>query len=102
AEQALHLGEPCGLERTGVLTGRINQIERNDLALDEVVVEVNDFAVLCRQLHIREVARTPAGVLRSSRSRDEKTQDGEDRNGERSHVAPYGDEGLRGYRPHCR
>src|SRR5436189_58066 len=65
AEQLLHLREPRGLERAGVLAGRVDQIDRDDLPFDQIVVEADDFAVLRRQLHVREVACAPAGVLRA-------------------------------------
>ena len=59
AEQLLHLRETRGLERTGELAARVDQLDRDRPALDQIV-ETNVFAVLRRQLDVGEVVAVPA------------------------------------------
>ena len=73
AEQLLHLGEPGGLERTRELAARVDQLDGDGPSLDQIV-ETYPFAVLRRQLDVREVVAVPLrlrdGVTGADRERE--------------------------------
>src|SRR5438876_4788559 len=75
AEKPLQLREPRGLERALVLATRIHDVDRNRLALEQIVVETNGGAVLRGQRDVRKVVRAPAiGCKRGARmQRDNRT-----------------------------
>jgi hypothetical protein len=55
-EFLLHLRQPRCLQGTGILAGGVDQINGRDLALDQIILEMNLLALLRNELDIGEVA----------------------------------------------
>src|SRR5262245_39960644 len=55
--QALHLHQPRRLQRALVLAAGVDDVDRDGLAREEIVVEMNDGPVLRDQRHVRKIVR---------------------------------------------
>src|SRR5579871_5845308 len=63
SQHLLHLGQTCCLQRAGVDAVCINQVDNNDFPLDQVVIEMNSSSILCSQLYVRKIIRSPVRVI---------------------------------------
>src|SRR5215470_1579302 len=59
AEHLLDLGEPCSLQRAGVLTMGVDEINGNDLVSQQIIVEMHDLSILSSERNIGEVIGSP-------------------------------------------
>ena len=77
AEKPLHLDQPRRLERALPLATGVDEVDRHLLALEQVVVEMHDGAVLRDQRDVRKIAGTPgaAGHRRADRQQGRGTDE---------------------------
>lgn len=58
-EQVVHLGDACRLQRTGIRTAGVDEVDQHDLALQQVVEEAHVLALMRREFDVREVVSAP-------------------------------------------
>ena len=79
-DQLLHPAQGGGVERADVGAFGVDEVDRDDLALDHVIVEADLLAVLRDQVDVREIGLVPALLRRPRRPRQ---QEGGEQRGQR-------------------
>ena len=65
SQYLLYLRQPGRFQRARILASGINQVDRYDLALDQIVIKMDGLPVLRGQFDVGKVICAPAAVRRS-------------------------------------